>query len=243
MSLAPQISRSLRRRRRTPGRGFTLLELVVVAAVSSVLFLMVIRWVLTLGAASSVTLDNASAQRTAQVAVNAFADDMARSRPCAIGVPTALRRIAPDSVTFSVARADSPGTFSLVTWTIQPRGSAGAWVLVRSVADAGSPSSKDPCPGAGGSLKTFDGNLIPVQSDRILTGDLSVRPAFFAVADGQRVTDPVQAWGDCTAGQDADRCFARSVGVNWTFASPVDTAAPIGVTRTYSFATTGEGLS
>jgi Tfp pilus assembly protein PilW len=228
-------------------RGFTLLELVFVGLIASVLFLVLIRWVLTLGAASSATLDNASAQRSADVARDAFAADVVTARPCALGEQTALRQIAPDRVSFYISndgsRPDTP--VDLVQWQVDGTNLTRQLVAATDldgdgIAGACEFPANFPKQAAG---KSYADNITAIQSDRIAGGDQSLRPAFYTVSGGQTVTDPAQAWGTCAQHQSADRCYASAIGLNWLFRSPVDGGAPIAVARTYQFSSTGEGLS
>lgn len=64
-------------------RGFTLLELIVVAGISLVIFAFLIRWVMTLGTVSDNTLSQAQAARATQAVDYALAADTAQTTTCA----------------------------------------------------------------------------------------------------------------------------------------------------------------
>lgn len=254
-------------RLRAPARGFTLIELVVVAALASILFTVLVRWVLTLAAASTNTLDNASSRRIADVAMDTFSEDIRSARVCQAGASSPLSAIGPASVTFLRTSDVDPSMVQMVTWTVAPT-AKGAWSLTRAAtADqsctsstgltvpfcstspnpASTPTGSATAAPSGSSsasvCRSYADAVVPVQTDRILAGDSTVRPAFYTLLEGQQVADPQQAWGKCTDGATADRCFATAVGLNWSFVSPSDGGAPVSLSRLFTFPTSTAGVS
>lgn len=63
-------------------RGFTLLELVVVATVASIIFLLLARWVLTLGEINNSTLTQASAARSTSYVDSRIVSDLGQATTC-----------------------------------------------------------------------------------------------------------------------------------------------------------------
>lgn len=236
--MAVSTSRTRAPRRLTrPARGFTLLELVVVGVISSVLFLLLVRWVSTMSASASVTLENAAVQRSLDVSAAAVAADADRAKPCAPGVASPVRSVSPDSLTFTVS--DDTGTISHVTWAVRRAGS-GPFELTRTVLPA---SPGDAClPDAGAaSVLTYHRPLAAVETERILGGDRSRTPAFYTVTGGVATSSGAQAWGGCGSNEDAARCYADGFGVTWNLLSSERTN-PITLSRAYTFATTTKDL-
>ena len=64
-------------RRSRAGRGVTLLEVAVVAAIASVIFLLLIRWLLTLAAVDSAALSTATASRSSSYTESRPSADLA----------------------------------------------------------------------------------------------------------------------------------------------------------------------
>jgi type II secretory pathway component PulJ len=237
--------RAGRVRTRAAAGAFTLLELVVVAAISSVLFLLLIKWVLTLASASSATLEGSSTERTAQIAQAAFGADVANAVPCAEGQGSPIRQITPDAVEF-YRTAPSGTSIDLVAWRIVGTSLQRSYVS-HQVGDANTcDTPTDPLINTGAvSWQTFSNSVGAVQSAYIESGVAGLRPAFATVTNGQTVTDPVQAWGNCTqvANVNDQRCFAAAITVYWLFLSPVTGSQPSTVSRNYAFTPTAGDLS
>lgn len=229
-------------------RGFTLLELVIVAAVASVLFAILIQWVLTLASVSQGNLAAASTARTADLARTAFAADMAAAIPCDVAVTSPVRSVGPDALTVTVRRTESTAV-DLVTWRVA--GSQLQRAVVRH-ADA----EADPCLFAADPLRepqrvawqTFATGVTPVDQTRVLAG--SATPAFVTVTGAQTALElaaahgrpAASAYGSCAPGAGDDFCYATGVAVSWLLRTPTG-HGPATVARSFPFSSTFRGLS
>ena len=295
--------RPLPARRAGRGRraGFTLLELVVVAAVSSVLMLALLRWILTLNATSAAGLDDAGNTRSAAIAAQAFADDVTNASRCEASRPSPLAAIEPDSVSFFVTDPGSDTGVDLVTWSITagdgspdglatltrtstPHSSDPAYAdqpcagYLASPADgtttgtptdtnsptstptsdpSGTAASSSPAPSpttsptptssptaADGTVRqVYATTMQPVRADAVRAGDPSAHAAFTALVGAQPITDPDQAWGDCTADPSGARCAATQLVTDWMLRADTATGTPTSRSDTYTFPDTRETLS
>jgi len=218
-----------------PVRAFSLLELVVVAALSSIFLLMLVRWVFTLNAATGVSMDTIASARAAAALRSSFSDDANAAVACGPWRTSPIASITPDRASFYIrAGADGGAPTQLVTWAMTP----GArplddWTITRTLSDT---ASGDQCAASGvGVTQTLAENLAPIQVDVIAAGSPTLRPGFQAVTDGDLVTDPTQAWGVCDTGNTAARCRAQALAIHWVLNSTLDGAAPSVVARTYTF--------
>lgn len=238
----------LSRRRRPAGGGFTLLELVIVAAISSVLFLVLIRWVLSLSATSANTLDSDAIQRSASVAQDAFAADVANAALCDLGAHSPILSIDPNTVSFFTQTKDpatgAAGPLQLTTWTIGTSNQAGRTQvgLTRSVvpADLNDPCNKTAIPaGTGASYGEF---LTAVPADAIKLGLSGAAPGFDTLVGGASNPAAAQKWGGCTDASAESRCNAQQISIRWTFQSPSGATAPISVANSFPFTVTPGGI-
>lgn len=224
-------------RRAQSRRGFTLLELVLVAALSSVLFLILIRWTFSLNSSSSATMDSTSAQRSADVSRGAFADDVANTFTC-LNYTNPVESLSPTATTFTVLLPANYGgstvsaTYGKVTWSIvaDTGAPAGTYKLVRSFAPFPGCSSA----GTTGSMAANSRVYAP-----IVDAPTTTNPGFYTVTSGRSSSDTVNCQVAADAGKDP--CFATTIGMTWLFRSTL-TAAPVALSRSYLFATTKEGL-
>jgi len=226
------------RRAGEPTRAFSLLELVVVAALSSIFLLMLVNWIFTLNAATGVSMDNIASARAAATLRSSFADDANAAVACGPWRNSPIASITPDRASFYIrAGADGSAPPQLVTWAMIPGATTLAdWTITRTMTDtlADDPCAPDDSPGAS-VTQTLAENLAPIQVDVIAAGSPTLRAGFQALTDGALVTDPTQAWGGCATGTTAARCRAQGVAIHWVLNSTLDGAAPSVVARTYTF--------
>jgi len=122
MSTRPTSARPARvvKSRTRRARGFSLLELVLVSAVSSIIMLMVVRWVLTLGTVSAMAIDNATAGRNAAYVNARMSSDFDSVTQCDPGSASTLYELSSTTVAFFITtnRPDGSSGVELVRWTI-----------------------------------------------------------------------------------------------------------------------------
>lgn len=115
-------------RTRRPGKkGFTILEVAVVAAIAGILFLLLLRWVSSLVATSASSLDITATQRDIAFATDQFQTDTEAAQGCdPYGLDGPLRDIERKSIQLWVDTNDD-GAPDVVGWRLE------GGVLQRSV--------------------------------------------------------------------------------------------------------------
>lgn len=83
-------------------RGFTLLEVVIVAAISAIIFTLLIKWVLSLGGISSNTINTAAAARDATYTEERLAADLQLASPCYPGSNMIITNLTPTTLSFYI---------------------------------------------------------------------------------------------------------------------------------------------
>ena len=100
-------------------RGLSLLEVVVVAAVASVIFLILLRWVLTMTAVSTITIDNANPARNAAYLDTRLAADIAAATTCDATSQTPIAHLDPTSFDMYTTgnRSDGTNGLKVIRWS------------------------------------------------------------------------------------------------------------------------------
>ena len=108
-------------------RGVSLIEVVVVAAMASIIFLMLLRWLLTLSAVSTTTINNATTARQGAYLDVRFAADVASATGCDTPGASPIHHFDSSEIAFYTTGPRNDGTFGLrlVTWAGQQQGDSG----------------------------------------------------------------------------------------------------------------------
>ena len=101
-------------------RAVSLLEVVIVAAVSAAIFLILLRWVLTLTAVSTVTIDNSVPARNAAYLDARLSADIAAATTCDGVAQTPVARFDPTSFDLYINgnRSDGHNGLKVVRWAV-----------------------------------------------------------------------------------------------------------------------------
>lgn len=215
-------------------RAFTLLEVAIVAAVASVIFLILIRWMSSLGAVAGSIADKAIPSRAASYTQTLLASDLALATVCDPGNGTAIRNLSDRNLEFYIrgTRSDGKPGILLVSYSV----SEGE--ITRTTFDVSSSSSNRCLPEPGSSATERVVATGVYTPDPAITGRPAV-PVFGAIVDGSAV-------GGCTTTStltaNGEGCRAESLRFRSTFvsssASTQDSqqwstgAAPVRVDRT-----------
>lgn len=217
------------------GRGFTILELAIVAAVSAVIFLVLLRWMTSLGQVAGSVADKQISTRNADFAVQMLDADMRAAALCNLDDASPVRLVSDRVLELYVNDQRSDGTFGLrlVRWH------AADGELTRTVWDVNPSSgaqSCNPLPGATASAIVIATSVYTPTPES--TGR-SVVPIFTAYVNGVP---------DTTACPSGSGCAAESVRFDGVFLTPgsstsdsqqwVSGASPTRVDRVFEVATT-----
>lgn len=206
---------------RTPGqpRGFTLLEVVTVAAVASIIFLILLRWLSTLGGVAGNVSVSSAAGRNATYVEYRLGNDISSATVCDPVSGAAIRTLDDRTLELYVNGRHTDGSegVQLVRW----RGTQGT--LTRTAWDVSLDSN---CLPEAGNTTTSR-----IMSTGVYTG--SVQPFFTGMIDGvsvgtcRTVTRPIPGTespanpnGTPTSTPEGDACFAPSIGTRITFLVP-----------------------
>lgn len=183
--------------RRSAERGFTMLEVTIVATLLSILLLVLLRWVGSLGTAAGVGVELTSATRDLNYAAEAIRNDINQAEGCAAnGMDVPLRQITPTTITLY---RQISGRSTLVLWRLAGPQSNGYGLLQRAeVDDDGNCGFNTTTP----AWKTV--------LDKVVMDGSTV--VFVPIQLGQRRTDN-QAYGDCT-GEAALACLYSAIEIN-----------------------------
>lgn len=207
-------------------RGYTLIELVVVAVLSAILLATAVRWVNGVFSASTSGLQSAAVHRNVTYASAVLRRDISSAvvcDPAGLGVP--LEQISPSEIGVYAA---SGGVVNLILWQVST--SAGATVLQRAVIS-----------GSGCAYNTSAPAWATIASG--LVAPTAATPAFTALgpsAGGNQATAQSYS-GPCT-GTAAANCLDTSIQVNIQLQSAGRSGAPAALDQTYPLNLTGSQL-
>lgn len=200
-------------------RGVTLIEVVVVAAVASVIFIMLLRWLLTLSAVSTTTINNASTARQGAYLDVRFAADIASATGCDTPEASPIVRFTPTELSFYTSGPRNDGTSGtrLVTWTGQSTS------ITRSETPIDATTN-----GCNTSTAVSSGSTITTDT---LVGDR----LFTAIANNTAMTAPDD---DCIlldSTPTGASCDATAVTLATTITSVNNESGAVAVNHTYTF--------
>lgn len=117
---APRTVTATMTRNRRSRRAVTLLEVAVVAAVASIIFLLLIRWLLTLAAVDATTLSTGQAARATNYVDARLSADLAAAAGCTTYTASPLRELSPTTLALytSGGRTDGSTGMQLVVWNL-----------------------------------------------------------------------------------------------------------------------------
>lgn len=221
-------------RRRGPNGGFTLLEVVVTAAVASIIFVMLTRWVLTLSAVASAGLETSTPGRAAAYTDFRISADIGSATVCDAGTSNPVRTLSPDTLelyTRGVDSAGRPQTY-LVRWRVASATLTRTQTLVQP--DLGQ------C-GPGG----------PSYGERVMATNVrtpnAAKPAFTALVEGatESTCQPVTVTADDGTSHESpqgEACFADALTVDLVMLSTGTDPAPVAMTKSYQVSAGGGAL-
>lgn len=237
--------------RRPSTRAFTLLEVVIVAAVAAVVFLILIRWLSSLGAVAGAVAQNAVPTRNATYAETRLKADLGSATVCDPVAGTPLRELTDRTLELYIDGAHSDGSpgILLVRWT------ADSGNLTRSVFEVSVADQCLPAPGSTSASRVISTN--------VYTG--AQTPFFQAVSSGidqgecRTFTRPLPGTqtalnpaGTPVSTPEGAGCFAPGVQVQIAFINAgqdyTDSANwdpgvnPVRINRTLPVASTSGGL-
>ena len=196
---------------RNRGRAISLIEVVVVIAVSAVVFLILVRWLLTLATIDSAALNNAGAARDSAYLDARISADLAGATGCETPDSNPVRSLSPTSLVIYTNGPRSDGTTGLkaVTWTYQ----GGNNTIVRSE----TPVVSGQCT----NLATGSGNTI--------TSNTSAPDLFTAIVAGANA-------GTCVVVDDTsqgDACNPDAINIKANITPLAPDSGTVKIDRTY----------
>lgn len=210
-------------------RGFTVVEVAVAAALSSLLLLLVIRWVLSLLGATTTSVELAGATRDTGYLADMLAADFAAAGGCdPLGLDVPLAAVAPDSfvlyadVTAPGGGPDAgpDGTVDVVAWRV------GNGTVSRAVVAGDGSCTVD--------LSGADWRTVAVAARAVPAGGWAVA----GYRNGVAHTSPAD-YGTCT-GLDAERCLYDTLRVRVDLQTV--TGAPVSFDRSFAINLDGSRL-
>lgn len=232
---------------RRKARGFTLIEVATVAAVASIVFLILLRWLSTLGTVSGAIANSSTPNRNAAYVQARLGEDLSSATVCDPVAGTPLRTVSSRVLELYTTGKGSDGkpTVELVRW------SAGSGVLTRTAWNMTQAS------GGTGTCLPPKGEVEAgqVMASSVYTGTSAWM--FAALKDGQVISDAggqpaaceTSATGLPTVARNAGgACYASQVQLNLTLLSGgqstqdsakwTDTASPTRIKRVYTLPNT-----
>ena len=231
------------RTRTRTSRGFTLLEVAIVAAVASVIFLILIRWMTSLGEVAGGIADRAIPSRAASYAQTLLASDLASATVCNPGSGTAIRNLSDRNLELYISGIKSDGTPGIVLVAYNVANGE----ITRTLFDV-STSATNRCLPELGSTTTERVVSTGVYTPNPAVTGRTAAPVFSAIVDGAGVTGCATGVSLVPVGLG---CKAESLRFKSTFVSASAStenssdwtagAAPVRVDRTFSLEVSSGG--
>lgn len=206
-------------------RGVSLLEVVIVAAVGSVLFLILLRWVFTLTSVSTITVDNATAARNAGYIEARLGADLATATSCdgVGGPPISYLNDSTLDVFVQGIRQDNTTGLKIIRWTLNGN------ELIRAETDLADDGTE--CASAGSIVGTGD--------HKIISTGVTGNQIFSSATNGVENTEGCTTVNGTPTGAG---CNPSTVKVAATVSSLAPETAPVRISRTYNITNVGGGL-